>query len=287
VQNTEQTQLFTRRSLTKIYIEGETKEQRKARKSIEKAQKSVASLEILPQENVKRFVCCLKYGNKYSADYVNKLYNMVQRHLTLDHQFVCYTEDPKDIDPNIRIEPLETLPGIQGWWYKPMFFNPKIGIDGTLLFLDLDMIIFDNIDKLFTYKPGEFCIIQDFNRYVVKNYNKFNSSIFRLDTHKATHKNVYEDFIKDPKIPITRYHGDQDWIRKCIQKDYNYWPEDWIQSYKWEMRGKPKFNGRPRGERDFLEQAEPVVKAGTAIAVFHGDPNPHNCKDPWVLEHWQ
>jgi hypothetical protein len=143
------------------------------------------------------------------------------------------------------------------------------------------------IDKLFTYKPGEFCIIQDFNRYVVKNYNKFNSSIFRLDTHKATHKNVYEDFIKDPKIPITRYHGDQDWIRKCIQKDYNYWPEDWIQSYKWEMRGKPKFNGRPRGERDFLEQAEPVVKAGTAIAVFHGDPNPHNCKDPWVLENWQ
>jgi len=294
VQNTEQIRQYTRRSLVKKYIEGETKEQRKARKAKEKfaqVQESVEAPKISPQKNTNpldnKFVCCLKYGDKYSADYVNKLYNMVQRNLTLDHEFVCFTEDATGIDNNIRIEPLELIPNVKGWWYKPMFFNPDIVLKGTLLFLDLDMIIFDNIDKLFDYKPGEFCIIKDFNRYLIKNYDKFNSSIFRLNTFDKKHKNVYENFIKDPNIPIRRFHGDQDWIRYSIHKDFNYWPEEWIQSYKWEMRGKPKFNSKPRGERDFAENGDPVIKEDTAIAVFHGDSNPHNCKDKWVIDNWQ
>ena len=266
--------------MTKKYYDGETKEQRKARKAKEKMQN-------IAQSNSKRFVCCLKFGDKYDADYVNKLYNMVQRNLTLDHEFVCFTERPEGINPDIRIEPIKLISGVSGWWYKPMFFDPDIGLEGTLLFLDLDMIIFDNIDKLFEYKPKEFCIIRDFNRYLVKNYNKFNSSIFRLETYDTTHKRVYEDFMKDPKAPMRRFHGDQDWIRHCITKDFNFWPEDWIQSYKWEMRGKPKFDSKPRGYRDFAENGDPKIKDETSIAVFHGDPNPHNCKDNWVLENWQ
>ena len=43
------------------------------------------------------YVVCLKYGDKYSADYVNKLYNGVKRNLTVPFEFVCYTEDPKGI----------------------------------------------------------------------------------------------------------------------------------------------------------------------------------------------
>jgi len=280
VQSTEQTQLYTRHSLAKKYYAGETKEQRKARKGKEKMQN-------IAQSNSKRFVCCLKFGDKYDADYVNKLYNMVQRNLTLDHEFVCFTERPQGIDPNIRIEPLELISGVSGWWYKPMFFNPNIKLQGTLLFLDLDMIIFENIDRLFEYKPREFCIIRDFNRYLVKNYNKFNSSIFRLETYDRKHKRVYEDFMKDPSLPIRRFHGDQDWIRHCINSDFNYWPEEWIQSYKWEMRSKPKFDSKPRGYRDFAENGDPEINEKTCIAVFHGDPNPHNCKDPWVIENWK
>lgn len=276
----------------KQYIQGETKQQRKARKRQEKAQKSVAVSPIPLQESVvnshvPRYVCCLKYGDKYSADYVNKLYNMVKRNLTIDYEFVCFTEDAVGIDSNIRIEPLELINGVQGWWYKPLFFNPKISLKGTLLFLDLDIVIFDNIDKLFTYKPGEFCIIRDFNRHVVPNYNKFNSSIFRVETHIHQHSNVYNLFVDNPRVPIMKYHGDQDWLRVCITKDFHFWPENWIQSYKWEMRGKPKFNNNTRGKRDFAQQGEPVVQDGLSVAVFHGDPNPHNCKDPWVINNWR
>ena len=283
--------------MAKTHIEGETKQQRKARKALEKAQKSVESSQDLPQKSAepvvvkqpnlpkaKRYVCCLKYGNKYSADYVNNLYNMVTRNLTVEHEFVCFTEDSRGIDPNIRIEPLPSLP-VTGWWYKPMFFNPDLGLRGTLLFLDLDMVIFKNIDNLFTYKPDQFCIIRDFNRHVIKHYNKFNSSIFRLTT--GQHAHVYKTFLTDPKNISKRYHGDQDWIRHCIKKDYEYWPEEWIQSYKWEMRGKPRFDAKPRGQRDFLTPGDPKILPETSIAVFHGDPNPHNCKDQWVVDNWQ
>ena len=231
------------------------------------------------------YVVCLKYGNKYSAEYVNKLYNMVERNLTVPHTFVCFTEDATGIDANIQIEPLPSLP-VKGWWFKPMFFDPNLGLDGTVLFFDLDVVIFRNIDHLFTYEPGKFCIIRDFNRHVIRNYNKFNSSIFRLDT--GQHSKVYTDFIKNTNSITNRYRGDQDWIRATVEDGtYAYWPDEWIESYKWEMRGKPKYDQAPRGERDFEVNGDPKIKDATSVAVFHGDPNPHNCKDQWVVDNWR
>ena len=103
------------------------------------------------------YVVCLKYGNKYSAEYVNKLYNSVKRNLTVPFEFVCITEDSKGINPNIVIKDLPITSGITGWWYKPFIFDPNINLEGTILFLDLDMIIFRNIDCLFTFKPKRFC----------------------------------------------------------------------------------------------------------------------------------
>ena len=210
---------------------------------------------------------------------------MVKRNLTVPFEFVCYTEDAKNVNPDIRVEPISLISGVVGWWYKPMFFNHNLGLNGTILFFDLDVVIFKNIDYLFTYEPNKFCIIRDFNRHVIRNYNKFNSSIFRLTT--SMHCSVYTDFIKDPSSIIRRYHGDQDWIRATVKDgDYAYWPDEWIQSYKWEMRSKPKFNSMPRGQRDFAVNGDPVVKDATSVAVFHGDPNPHNCKDQWVVDNW-
>ena len=232
------------------------------------------------------YVVCLKYGDKYSAEYVNKLYSMVKRNLTVPFEFVCFTEDKTGIDENIRIEPIPLISGVQGWWYKPMFFNPNLGLNGTILFFDLDVVVFKNIDNLFTYEPNKFCIIRDFNRHVIKNYNKFNSSVFRLTT--KMHSNVYNDFIKNPSIQIKRFQGDQDWIRASVKDgEYVYWPDEWIQSYKWEMRGRPGFNNKPRGQRDFAVNGDPNIKGDTSVAVFHGDPNPHNCKDQWVIDKWR
>lgn len=209
---------------------------------------------------------------------------MVKRNLTVEFEFVCFTENPLGLDTNIRIEPLTLKTGVEGWWYKLLFFDKNLPLKGTILFLDLDVIIFENIDKLFQFKPKKFCIIRDFNRYVIKNYQKFNSSVFRLET--GSKHFVYENFSKDYSKIIRQFRGDQEYIFSQIKDNFEYWPDDWIQSYKWEMRSRPPMTKAPKGERNFILPGKPAIKPDTSIAVFHGDPNPHNCIDPWCKQHW-
>ena len=59
-------------------------------------------------------VVCVKYGTKYGADYVNKLYNGIQRHLTLDHTFSCFTENPEGLDTNITVKPFSKTGTVGG-----------------------------------------------------------------------------------------------------------------------------------------------------------------------------
>ena len=228
------------------------------------------------------YVVCLKYGNKYSAEYVNKLYNGVKHNLTVPFEFVCITEDSTGINPEVVIKDLPITNGVTGWWYKPFVFDPNIDLKGTILFLDLDMIIFRNIDRLFSYKPGRFCIIRDFNRFVVRNFKKMNSSIFRLES--GSMPRIYNDFIKSHNIITHRYPGDQDWIYAKIPK-HTFWPEEWIQSYKWEMRGR-QYLTLKNGVRNFTEPGIPDVLPETSIEVFHGQPNMDQCIDNWPKQNW-
>jgi hypothetical protein len=228
------------------------------------------------------YVVCLKWGNKYSPEYVNKLKNMVERNLSLPYEFVCFTEDSSGIDKSIRCEPLPSLP-INGWWYKLWFLSKDFPLSGTILFLDLDIVIFKNIDKLFTYNnTDEFCIIRDFNRSSNLNWDRINSSVFRYQSQ--THDQVFEKFISDPRTHLRKFQGDQDFMFKYINQR-TLWPDEWIQSYKWEMRSKNDL-ARINGKRNFKTIGSPVIKPQTAIAVFHGEPNPKECLDPWVKENW-
>jgi hypothetical protein len=231
------------------------------------------------------YVVCLKWGTKYSAEYVNRLHSMVERNLTLPYSFVCFTDDTKGINSNIRCELLPDLP-VNGWWYKPMFFDPNFVLKGTILFLDLDLIVFKNIDCLFEHRVGKFCIIRDFNRSKIKNYSRINSSVFRIEA--GSNSSVYNEFIKNTKSISSRFHGDQEWIYHQSQGRFEYWPDSWIQSYKWEMRSGSEMVKDPQtGKRNFREQGEPVILDDTKIAVFHGDPNPKDCKDAWVVQNWR
>ena len=37
-------------------------------------------------------IVCMKWGNKFGPEYVNNLYHMVKRNITLPFRFVCMTE---------------------------------------------------------------------------------------------------------------------------------------------------------------------------------------------------
>ena len=38
-------------------------------------------------------IICMKWGTKFGASYVNRLYDMVERNTTVPHRFVCFTDD--------------------------------------------------------------------------------------------------------------------------------------------------------------------------------------------------
>jgi hypothetical protein len=239
----------------------------------------------LDEETDKNYVLCLKHGTKYSADYVNKLYNMVQRNCTIDHEFVCLTDDPKGINPNVKILPLPG--GMMGWWCKPYMFSKDLPIKGTILYIDLDVVISSNIDKLFTYHPERWCTVRDFTRAMRPKWQKYNSSVVRFKTGQLDH--VWRDYDKD-KVNIQRkFFGDQDWLYEATRSaQAMLYPDTWILSWKWEVRKSKEFKlGDRKGNRKFknIEHVTPRVEC--CICVFHGDPNPHNCEDPWVVDNWK
>lgn len=230
-----------------------------------------------------KWLVCLKHGQKYSADYVNRLYNMVKRNSKENFGFACVTEDSSGLDPNIRVIAIPKYLSLSGWWYKTWVFSQELPLNGTILFMDLDIVIIKNIDELWNYDNDKFVIIRDFNRSTVKTWDKFNSSIFKFQ--KGNFNFVWDNFIKDTSI-VRKLHGDQDWIFTQIKQNFKFWPDDWIRSYKWEVRNRQDVV-RVAGKRVFNQIDTPAIDPRTKVLVFHGEPKPEDVKDPIIVDNWR
>ena len=228
-------------------------------------------------------VLCVKWGSKYISQYVNVLKNMCRRHITVPFEFHCLTEDAKGLDPDINVIKLPALPGIKTWWSKLYMFSPELPIKGTVLYFDLDVIIFRNIDCLFSHKPNEFMIIRDFNRCRVKDWKLSNSSVMRWETGRLDY--LWTEFSVNTAKIIGSNHGDQDYITKRADADIRHWPDEWIRSYKWEMMGR-KDTKIIKGNKKVFEHP-PTITEENRVAVFHGEPKPSTCGDPFVVDNWR
>lgn len=242
-------------------------------------------------------IICMKWGTLYGADYVNKLYHSVKRHLKREFLFHCCTENSHDLDPEIRIIPFPENPGMNRWpdvLAKLTVFRDGFGnLQGTTLFLDLDVVIMRDIDDFFTYKPGEFCMIHNWVsglRRLTRNRPAVgNSSIFRFEAGKSNH--VYETFIReiDRAANLSIFNTEQAFMTYAM-KNVSWWPEDWTCSYK--RHCKPFF---PLNL--FTAPSPPNCK----ILVFHGSPDPEEAiagfrgrklhhriaPAPWIAQFWK
>ena len=104
------------------------------------------------------YIICMKWGTKYGAEYVNRLYNMVKRNLTLPFTMVCLTDNSTGIRDEITCYPIPelNLPSDipERGWKKLTTFKPDLyGLKGTALFLDIDIVIIDNIDAFYSQSP--------------------------------------------------------------------------------------------------------------------------------------
>jgi len=268
------------------------REQRRREKELERLQPK-KSLEVeIPQvyptqtSDKKYTVLCLKHGQKYDAKYVNKLYNMVSKNCTLDYEFVCLTDDPGGLIKDIRT--IELPKYLTGWWCKPYMFNADLPLGDTVLYIDLDVVISGSIDKLFTYSPGHWCTVRDFTRAMRPNWHKYNSSVIRFN--KGQLGFLWQEFNNDHIAIQKQYFGDQDFLYAATHKNQApmLYPDSWILSWKWEVRKNREFApGGRKGKKKLklIENVTPRVEC--CVCVFHGDPNPELCEDPWVVDNWK
>ena len=218
---------------------------------------------------------CVCYGIKYKIEYVQKLYNMVQRHTTIPHKFYCFTDyvnPQQQLKGDIIIKQFPMF-NLQGWWNKMQLFHPGI-LEGTTLYMDLDVVITDNIDCFFTYEPeADFVGMNDFN----PDTKIFNSSVFRFEPEAMKDK-LWQPFINDREKWL-RYSGDQNVISEVIMKhpETRSFPDSWTQSYKWHDRKGQRYH---KGKWTFEHNGESLV------TVFHGEPNPHQSDKEWVKKAW-
>ena len=219
---------------------------------------------------------CVFYGNKYDKKYVQVLYNMVQRHLTVPHKFICFTDHTDlNLDGQIEYRRFKARRDLTGWWNKLQLFSPEAGLVGANLYMDLDIVILDNIDCFANFGSSKtFGVINDFNRST----NLYNSSVLKFNNENAT-KSIWLPFLNE-EAAMRRYQGDQNVITTLIKRIGNQEviPDEWTFSYKWHNRDKPRFH---KTEWTF------EIKPNSKVAVFHGKPNPHESDQEWVKNNWK
>ena len=104
-------------------------------------------------------IICMKWGTKYEASYVNKLYSMVERNLSSSFRFVCFTDDPigiKECVETYDLPPIAIPSGSpeRGWRKLTVLGKTSAKLHGRCLFLDLDVIIVGNLDEICASKSS-------------------------------------------------------------------------------------------------------------------------------------
>ena len=265
-----------------------SKEQRKQAKAEKRAAKMAARGEypdlIVPSDPSDPVtVLCVKFGHKYGREYVERLRNMVSRHLTVPYEFACLTDDQHDI-PGVRKIYQPNAKYSRGWWHKVHMFDSALPLRGRILYLDLDVVIHASMDKLTEYHPTSFVGIHDFNRKFHPSWSYLNSSVLAW-TH-GTQSHIYEQFKQKP-ADAQRLQGDQDWIWQLSKEKIKFWPKEWIMSYKWEIRSRDELSVI-NGKRQFKTVRNDIrPPLDCSIAVFHGEPNPQDVQDKFVVDNWQ
>jgi len=233
---------------------------------------------------------CMKWGAKYGPEYVNRLHRMISRNITRDFRLTCFTDDGEGVDPDVDIQPLLPLGLPKGLpergWNKLATLGPGIGgLEGEVLFLDLDVVITGSLDEFFDY-PGEFLIIRD-----VKFRSKpvGNSSVYRFTVGR--YQQVLQNFVDNFDWVRDNFRNEQAYLSYAINKlgELEFWPSAWCPSFKYHcMKLWPLGLFR-----------DPELPDGAKAVIFHGHPLPDEAikgqthkwirpvrPTPWVARYW-
>lgn len=220
------------------------------------------------------------YRTRFTAEHVNTLRAMVARHCTLPHEFVCVTDDARDLDERIRVVPLwddyaevrSPHGGVNPACYRRLkAFALGAGrlLGRRIVSVDLDAVIVDNVDTLWD-RPEDFVIWGN-----VLKKTPYNGSMWLLKA--GARAQVWQRFdpVQSPRLTLReKYNGsDQAWISYVLPDEATWTAHDGVLSFRQDvpLRGP--------------------LPPGAKIVFFNGhtDPWTRGVADqyPWVKEHYR
>lgn len=213
---------------------------------------------------------CAKWGIKYPADEVNRLYRALARVQTSPFTLICVTDSPDGIVPEVRVLPIPDLPVIgnqvmnRGWRKLTLFAHElRPLVTGPTVYLDLDVVLLQPLDAFFHYDPA-FAVIKDYKHLRYRNAWTGNTSTFFYDASRDY--GVYERLLAVGDEVRRRYRNEQEFLCDVMRHQglLTYWPDKWCASYKYDCV--------PLWPASLWKTPQPPPEA--KVLVFHGNPKP-------------
>lgn len=212
-------------------------------------------------------VACVRSGERYGIEYVERLAKMVKRHLPLEHTFVCLTDQPDRCDGVDFLDMSFTK--LPGWWMKMALFRSAWRYDRRVLFFDLDTVVIGDITML-AQLDVRFGISLNFARAFGATSWPCNYASSTMVLGPDLDDDVWYRFEKDASRLMIQFErtGDQHVIE-------NFYPRATILQTKL--------------PRDYLlnyRAIGPNKPTGSSVIVFGGKSKPHNSAHQWVRDEW-
>lgn len=213
---------------------------------------------------------------KYGPEHVHTLRNMLARHLHMDYEFCCITDDQTGLDPDIRVIPLWDKGMEYGGCYNRLYaFSEDMReiIGPRFVWIDLDVVIVDDITPLF--RRTESIILNSYKRGPRDPDQYYNGAMVMMDA--GARKQVWETWRGEESIRQVeegRRKGvctltDQGWMRLVLGKTEARW----------------------RGEQDGIYEALWIggrLPPNARMVFFSGPRDPTAWMHvPWVREHYR
>lgn len=212
-------------------------------------------------------IACVRVGSKYGIEYVERLRNMIDRHLDSEWRMICLTDQPERV-PGVEMIPVDGF-NLPKWWAKMKLFDPTIRGDGRCLYFDLDTVIIDTLNPLaelscqfgvcanFTRRHGHLdwpcsygsCIMTFSHGFGADIADAFNANRDTIISHCGR----YGD-----QMAIEVLHPGATLLQDVLPAGY--------------------FVGR----REFTSKRP----AGASLLIFAGPEKPHNTRHDWIRREW-
>ena len=223
------------------------------------------------------------YRSKFDATSVNVMRNQVARHYPHPHRFVCVTDDPTGIDPQIETYPLGDLfldlvnPSFASGpncYPRLRAFSPEFEeIAGRrFVSIDLDTVITGDLSPLFN-RPEDFVIYAS-----VQAKNAYCGAMFMMTA--GSRRQVWDQFdpSTSPRLSNAAGHNgsDQGWIEYILGRNEATWTAaDGIFAYRW----------------DCLKDRRGGLPPNCRMVAFHGQFDPWSeiaqAQSPWIKDHYR